>query len=413
MAAHPTEIPSTELPGELARRDEPPTSQMPPWIPKLMVYVLVAVGIAITVWNGIGQLQNLLGMLLAALFVSFAIEPAVNWLHAHGWKRGLATFAILAGLAILIVAFIASFVPLFLDQLRSLVSSLPGWLNRLNVYTQRWFHIDVSTAGIRQQLRNFNVDLAGYAKNVAGNVFGIVGNVLGLVFRLLAIALFSFYIIADGPRLRRVVCSMLPARRQEEVLRAWEIGVEKTGGYLYSRLVLAAISGAASFLVLMALGVPFPFALALWIGLVSQFVPTVGTYIAAVVPLIVTLSEKGGVPALVLLVYIVIYQQIENYLLSPRITAHTMELHPAVAFGSVIAGASLLGATGALLALPVTATLQAGLGTYVRRHAVIESELTARPEDAAPREPRESLRERLLKRFGQRGRESDASSSSS
>jgi predicted PurR-regulated permease PerM len=191
--------------------------------------------------------------------------------------------------------------------------------------------------------------------------------------------------IAEGPRLRHAVCSILPPRRQEEVLRAWEIGIEKTGGYVYSRLLLAGISGATAFIVFVALGVPFPFALALWIGLVSQFIPTVGTYIAAVVPLVVTLFERGTIAAIIVLVYILIYQQIENYLLSPRVTAHTMELHPAVAFGSVIAGASLFGATGAFLALPATATLQSALSVYVRRHEVVESELTEEPPPPPPK----------------------------
>jgi predicted PurR-regulated permease PerM len=331
--------------------------------------------------------------------VSFALEPAVNWLAARGWRRGVATFAILLGLAILGIAFFASFVPLFLDQVRSLVAALPGWLNRLNVYTERWFNLDISTSNVQTQLRNFDSTLASYAKNAAGNLFGIVTGVLGMIFRLLTIALFSFYMIAQGPQLRRAVCSLLPAKRQEEVLRTWEIGIEKTGGYVLSRLLLAAISAGASFIVLLALGVPFPFALALWIGTISQFVPTVGTYIAAAIPLVVTLFEKGAFGALVLLIYILVYQQIENYLLSPRITAHTMEMHPAVAFGSVIAGASLFGATGALLALPAAATIQGTLSGYIRRHEVIESELTAATPALPPKDGRGSFRERIAKRF--------------
>jgi predicted PurR-regulated permease PerM len=320
----------------------------------------------------------------------------VNWLAAHGWRRGIATFAILAGLAVLTIAFVASFIPLFLAQLRSLVDALPGWLSQLNVYTQRWFGIDVSTASIQEKLKSFDASLASYARNVAGNVFGIVTGFLSLMFELLTIALFSFYMIAEGPRLRHAVCSILPPRRQEEVLRAWEIGIEKTGGYVYSRLLLAAISGSTAFVVFVALSVPFPFALALWIGLVSQFIPTVGTYIAAVVPLVVTLFERGTLSAIIVLVYILIYQQIENYLLSPRVTAHTMELHPAVAFGSVIAGASLFGATGAFLALPATATLQSGLSVYIRRHEVVESDLTEEPPPPPPKQ--EGWAIRLAKR---------------
>jgi predicted PurR-regulated permease PerM len=369
---------------------------MPEWIPRLLIYILLAAGAGIAIYNSIRALRGLITILLVALFVSFALEPAVNWLAAHGWRRGIATFAILAGLAVLTIAFVASFIPLFLAQLRSLVDALPGWLSQLNVYTQRWFGIDVSTASIQEKLKSFDASLASYARNVAGNVFGIVTGFLSLMFELLTIALFSFYMIAEGPRLRHAVCSILPPRRQEEVLRAWEIGIEKTGGYVYSRLLLAAISGSTAFVVFVALSVPFPFALALWIGLVSQFIPTVGTYIAAVVPLVVTLFERGTLSAIIVLVYILIYQQIENYLLSPRVTAHTMELHPAVAFGSVIAGASLFGATGAFLALPATATLQSGLSVYIRRHEVVESDLTEEPPPPPPKQ--EGWAIRLAKR---------------
>ncbi len=105
------------------------------------------------------------------------------------------------------------------------------------------------------------------------------------------------------------------------------------------------VSGIITFAVLTALGVPFAVPLALWMGLVSQFIPTVGTYIAMALPLLVAVVESP-MKAVVLLVFFTAYQQVENYVLSPRITAKTMELHPAVAFGCAIAGASIAGLVG-------------------------------------------------------------------
>ena len=206
--------------------------------------------------------------------------------------------------------------------------------------------------------------------------------------------------MADGPRVRRAVCSILSPKVQREVLWAWDVAIEKTGGYLYSRLLLATISGATTFLVLTILGVPFALPLALWEGVMSQFIPVVGTYIAMLVPLLVAVLDKP-LSALILLIFFTIYQQIENYLLSPRITARTMELHPAVAFGAVIAGASLMGPIGAILALPAAAIVQAGLGTYLKRHEVVDAELTR------DQPPAEALRRgragpRLLGRFRRR-----------
>jgi predicted PurR-regulated permease PerM len=158
------------------------------------------------------------------------------------------------------------------------------------------------------------------------------------------------------------------------------ITIEKTGGYVYSRLVLAVISSAFHLVVFLIIGLPYPLALALWVGLVSQFIPTVGTYLAAVVPIAVALVEDP-IDAVWVLIAIIIYQQIENYLISPRVTADTMDLHPAVAFGSVIVGAALLGGVGALLALPVAASLTALVQTYGDHHEVIQSESFQSPEE--------------------------------
>ena len=120
---------------------------------------------------------------------------------------------------------------------------------------------------------------------------------------------------------------------------------------------------------------PFALALALWLGVLSQFVPVFGTYIGGAVPTLIALLESPGT-ALGVLIFVVVYQQIENYLLSPRITARTMSLHPAVSFGSAIAGGTLLGVPGTLMALPVAATVQAFISTYIHRREVVESDLT-------------------------------------
>ncbi|MGV9482745.1 AI-2E family transporter, partial [Gordonia aichiensis] len=174
------------------------------------------------------------------------------------------------------------------------------------------------------------------------------------------------------------VCSLLPPKQQKHVLRAWDIAVEKTGGYIYSRALLALCSAIAHYVALRVLDVPSAFALALWVGVVSQFIPTVGTYLAGALPVLVALVHDP-ISALWILLFIVGYQQFENYVLQPRITATTLDMHPAVAFGAVIAGAALLGPTGALLAIPVTATMQGFAGAYVRRYEVAEDAETPAP----------------------------------
>jgi predicted PurR-regulated permease PerM len=362
----------TEEPERLIRvRLERHEERMPRWAGRLLVLLVLTYFASLLALAAFRQLRELLVWLTAALFLSFALEPAVNWLTARGLRRGVATALVLLGLALVGLVALGAMVPLVVDQVQELIQRLPGWLNRISVYTKRWFDVELTGQKLIEQIKGAQADVGKLAENVAQ-----VGQfVLGLIFQILTIGLFTFYLVADAPRFRRAVCSVLPPRRQREVLAAWEIAVEKTGGYLYSRLLLAAISASVSFVVLTALGVPFAAPLALFLGFVSQFIPVVGTYIAAAVPLLVALLENPW-SALAFLIYVLVYQQIENYLLAPRITARTMALHPAVAFLAALAGGMVSGLLGAFMALPAAAIIQATISTYLTRHEVVESDLT-------------------------------------
>jgi len=354
---------------------------MPRWVPRLLLLIVLTYFAALLALTAFRALRNVILWLLAALFLSFALEPAVNWLVSHGWRRGVATALVVFGLALLGLVAVAAMVPLVIDQVGELITQIPRWLDRASTYTERWFDVELTGEKILDQIATAEQDVAAIASNLAS-----VGQfLLGLVFQVLTIGLFTFYLVADAPRFRRTVCSVLPPQRQREVLAAWEIAVDKTGGYLYSRLLLAGVSAVVSLVVFQALGIPFALPLALFFGFVSQFIPVVGTYFAAAVPLSVALLENPW-SALILLIYVVVYQQIENYLLAPKITARTMQLHPAVAFFAVLAGGAFGGVIGAFLALPAAAIIQATVSTYLTRHEVVESELT-REEEPEPEEP--------------------------
>lgn len=359
------------------RRPVPVTIQPPSWR-----WILTLLGVIFAVWlvammatSLLRQLSSLLTWVLVALFASFALEPAVDWLARRGWRRGLATGAILFAIAVVSIVMVGMMIPLVVDQLRALIDAAPDILANVSGYTERWFNVEISQATIEDQLKNADSNLAGFATNIAGNVFGFASSLLGAIFMLLTVGLFTFYFTADGPRFRRTVLSVLPPARQQHVLWIWEVAIEKTGAYLYSRLLLALVSGVATFTVLSVLEIPFAVPLSVWMGLVSQFIPTVGTYIAMALPLLVTVVESPW-KALILLVFFTLYQQLENYVLSPRITAKTMELHAAVAFGCAIAGASIAGLIGAFIALPVAAIVQAVVSSALDRHEVIEADLT-------------------------------------
>ena len=351
------------------------SARMPDWIPRLLLMVVLTVFVAYALFMMIRTLRNLLLWLIAALFLSFALEPAVNWLVKRGWKRGSATAFVLVGLGLVGLVTVAAMVPLVIDQFSELVRRAPELLKRASDATDRWFGIELQG----EEVTRFLDDARTNVGQLAGRVASIGALILSVVFQALTIGLFTFYFVADGPRFRRAVCSVLTPRRQREVLSVWDIAIDKTGGYLYSRLLLAVVNALATFVVLTVLGVPFAVPLALWQGFVSQFIPIVGTYIAAAIPLLVALLEDPFAAAMFLL-FVGIYQQVENYVLSPRITARTMQLHPAVAFAAALAGGSIGGLLGAFMALPAAAVIQAVVSSYLKRHDVVENELTR--EDA-------------------------------
>ena len=358
---------------------------MPRWIYRL---IAVVVGTIVGLWavfNVTQRLRSLLVILLISLFLSIALEPGVKYLHSKGWRRGWATGFMFLVVLVSAGLFVGLMVPLVIDQTVKFVDQVPGYIEDIAVFAER-FGIELSPDRASDALTNFDTNLQGIAADVAGSVFGVGQALLNTVFQLLTIGLFTFYMTAEGPKFRRTVCSVLPPEHQREVLRAWEIAIDKTGGYFYSRALLAGISAAIGWSVFTVIGIPFALALALWMGLLSQFVPVVGTYLGGALPLLIALLESPG-RAVAVGVYILVYQQLENYLLAPKITERTMALHPAVSFGSAIAGATLLGVPGALMALPTAATVQAFVSSYLERHDVVESHLTAEVEgDEASKE---------------------------
>ncbi|SEG81669.1 Predicted PurR-regulated permease PerM [Thermomonospora echinospora] len=353
----------------------PTAERMPPWLPRAFA---LAAAIAAASWAGLwllARLKGLLILLLLSMFLALAIEPAVNRLAGHGWRRGPATGAILALILAATGLFFGVLGSLLVAQAGALVRNIPGYSDTVIGWVNHTFGTNLSQTTLLDRLPDLAGELGRHLSQVAGNVWGIGATAVGLLFQGLAVLLFTYYLTAQGPRFRRQVCAVLPPHRQREVLRAWQIALDKTGGYLYSRALLAVVSAAAHAVTLTLLDVPSALALAVWAGAVSQFIPTVGTYLAGVLPVLVALAADPGT-ALWVLAFTIAYQQVENYVLQPRITARALAMHPAVAFGLVLAGVAVLGPVGALLALPLGASLQVLLSACVRRYTVEEHPLT-------------------------------------
>ena len=349
----------------------------PRWWGKALAMVVLAVFVGIFAWNALGALQSLLVNLLIAFFVALALEPIVVWLVRHGWKRGgAAAFALLGGLLLVIVV-LALFGNLFVQQLVQLVGNVPDLYVSAQTMVQERFGVEVPD--VEDLLRQGAEEWGG---EVASGALLVGTTILGGVFAALTILLVTYYLLAAGPRFRASICRWLTPNRQTEVLRLWEVTQVKVSDFINTRIVLAAIATAATFAFLAILKTPYSLPLALFTGVVSQFVPTIGTYIGGALPVAVALTSQGVPQALGVLAFILGYQQVENLWLAPKVSARALEMNAAVSFVVVLAFGAVFGALGAFLALPIAATIQAVATTYVQRHELVQSHMLHDPGEA-------------------------------
>lgn len=369
--------------------DEPdPSQRVPAWIIRSILFfwaVFLAIGVVRHVWD---QVDSLILLLVISLFLAFAIEPGVNRLARRGWKRGRATSAILLGSLLVVLAFVAAMGALVASQLVNLLQNSETYISDTVDRINDTFGTNFDAREVIEDFNDPDGRVQRFIDAQEDNAVALSLTALNGLVQAFSVLLFTYYLVADGPRLRRAICSRLRPDRQRQVLAAWELAIAKTGGYLYSRLLLAALSAFLHWVVFQSAGITAPIPLALWVGVVSQFLPVVGTYIAGVLPVVLTFLDSP-IKALIVLSFIVLYQQVENYVFAPRITARTMELHPAVAFGAALAGIAILGVAGAILALPAAAMIQALAGEWGERHEVVDSLWTdvESPDLATPEEP--------------------------
>lgn len=353
-----------------------PPEHLPRWVWKAVAIFWLGYILSIVTRSLWTSLSALFLLLLVSLFLSLAIEPGVNRLASRGWRRGTATAVILIGVFVGFIVFLVAIGTLVGQQIAELLGNSEKYVNRTVNFINGKFDTHINATQVIASIKNPDGAVQKFIRSQQGKVVDLSVAALGVLIRGLSVMLFTFYLVADGPKLRRVICARLRPDRQRRVLSGWELAIDKTGGYLYSRALLAGLSAFFHWVLFQAIGIQAPVAMALWVGLISQFLPVVGTYIAGALPVLVQFVDSPP-KALVILIFVIFYQQVENYFLLPRITARTMDLHPAIAFGSAIAGGAVLGAVGAILAIPAAAMAQAVLSNVGERHEVIDSHLTS------------------------------------
>ncbi len=344
--------------------------------------------------------SHLLGLVAFSFFLSLALQPLVmRIVHRFGWRRGAAVGVIYAAGLVGVVLLVAILIPAIVTLAESIQKNASEWIQSADDWLKDVFGLSFNSGSVGDATGDLGTAVEDWASGAAGNLIGFAASGIGLVFDLATIAMFTFYFTADAPRFQRTILGLLPDEMQRRVGWTWDQAIVQTGGYFYSRVVLMAINGFGFFVTMVIVGMPVSLAIPLsaFGGFVAAFIPAIGTYLGSAVPVAVTLAIQGLIPAIVVLGYALVYQQIENYWLSPKISSNTMALNGAVAFGGALAGGAIAGPIGAFVALPVAALITAFVSNFApHREVVYEFEYDAHVEAAreAGRSGKSSKRQR-------------------
>jgi len=331
--------------------------------------VVIAVAVALeVVWIA----RHVITWILISLFLALALNPAVDWLQRHGLsKRGAAASVTYIAAFVLIAGIGALFIPTLVNQVNDFVNKVPDYLHDLTTgrgrlgFLQTKYHL-VDKA--REALHN------GGARKLLGlsnTALAVTKGVITLVVATITIAFMTFFMLLEGPMWIERFYGLLPAKSQP---RWRKVGYEiyrTVGGYVTGNLLISVIAGASTTVVLLIMGVPFAVALGLVVAILD-LVPLAGATIAAIIVGLVAFLHS--IPAgIVVIVFFIVYQQIENHLLQPLVYGRTVQLSPLAVLIAVLVGAELAGILGALGAIPVAGAIQVVLVDW-RAHRRLERE---------------------------------------
>ncbi len=352
----------------------------------------------VAIWV-IGAARHFLFLILLAWLVAIAAEPAIRWFLRRGCSRGLAT-AVVGGTSILVLlGLFVLFGTTAFQQASQLVRQGPAVVGSVTTQLNEAFGLTLDPNAIVAGLQLEASDVQGLAEDLGGGVLGVFGSLASVIFDLITVIVFSFYIAGAGPGLVQRLAVWMPHERQLMLGDLWQIATEKTGGYVASKVVLSAISSSFYGVFFYIIGLPGWLPLALLVGLTAQFIPLVGTYIGIAVPIIVALADKP-INALWIVLFAIVYQQIETYVFTPHVSQRTMNVNPAVALAAVFLGAAIWGPIGAIIGVPIAAVVVALVENYGPEHPLAaEIQATADDELVPPAQAPTRSRRTWLRRI--------------
>ncbi|MFM7718353.1 MAG: AI-2E family transporter [Actinomycetota bacterium] len=328
----------------------------PRW-PSLGYWVSVTVAVAATIILVLAarQLASVAMLVLIAGVLAVGLDPLVRALERRGLRRGLAV-AIIAVIGVAgVVGFVVAVVPPLVRQATGLADDIPGYVAQLSLRDD-WIGRYARDNDLATQLRDFVRQAPAAISGSFGAILGFTGQVVAGLFNAVTVLILAIYFLSALPRMRRVAPALFDEPYRERGARLIDASVRKIGGYVVGNLLTSLVCAVAALIALLAIGVPFAVPLAVWAGL-ADLLPVVGAYLGAL-PAVVVAAFVSPADGLWTLVYFLVYQQVENYLIQPRVMRDAVDLSPAAVIISTLAGALLAGFAGALLALPVAATIK-------------------------------------------------------
>jgi len=284
--------------------------------------ILILVGVVLYVlWVA----RHVVSWVLISLFFALALNPAVDWLQAHGLpKRGLATGVVFLLALAVVVGIAAAFIPTLVDQVNSFANKVPDYVTQLTHGKGRFGFLE-TRYHIVEKVKNavHNGGVGRFAVG-AGAALTVTKSVITAVVATLTIAFMTFFMLLEGPAWTDRIFGLVPAQEQPRWRRVGHDIYRTVGGYVTGNLLISLIAGVASGIVLWLAGVPYAVALGLLVALLD-LIPLAGATIAAVLCVLVAIAASGTTAAIVVGVFFVVYQQLENHVIQPLVYGRTVQ----------------------------------------------------------------------------------------
>lgn len=309
---------------------------------------------AIFLASNLTRLTTVLTVLGLAVFLALVLNPIVEVFTRRGTSREVGVGVVFLGLVGLGTALVLLVVPPVIEETTTLIERTPGYLEDLSQVP--WVlrmneRYEVSERLLTEIDRRISDN--AFLQSLFGGVLGAAGAVAGSLVGSLTALILTLYLLATLPSVKDAAYKIVPASRRPRVIALAEEIMRRVGAYALGQIAVASINAVCSWILLEILGLPYPVVLAVVVGLLG-LIPLVGATLGATIVAVVAVVQDPTL-ALVVVVYYVVYQQLENYVIVPRIMKRTVSVPGAVTVVSVLVGGTLLGVLGALIAIPVAA----------------------------------------------------------